>query len=130
MALLFDLAPGGVYQAGAVTRAAGELLPHRFTLTALTTRESVRTAVCFLWHWSVGFPPLGVTQHPALRSPDFPPAALPRPATVWPSLAHGRVYRLFPRALRRSAYSGLTAHARTTALRASLSTRSFSGSPL
>jgi len=32
-------------------------------------------AVYFLWHWSVGFPPLGVTQHPALRSPDFPPAA-------------------------------------------------------
>ena len=34
IALLFDLAPGGVYRAGAVTRAAGELLPHRFTLTA------------------------------------------------------------------------------------------------
>jgi len=52
-----------------------------------------RTAVCFLWHWSVGFPPLGVTQHPALWSPDFPPAALPRPATVRPSLAHRWVYR-------------------------------------
>ena len=34
IALLFGLAPGGVYRAGAVTRAAGELLPHRFTLTA------------------------------------------------------------------------------------------------
>ena len=27
------LAPGGVYQATPVTRGAGELLPHRFTLT-------------------------------------------------------------------------------------------------
>src|SRR3990172_8482331 len=34
-ALLFGLAPGGVCRADAVTRAAGELLPHRFTLTAL-----------------------------------------------------------------------------------------------
>ena len=37
IALLFGLAPGGVCQAGAVTRAAGELLPHRFTLTALAS---------------------------------------------------------------------------------------------
>ena len=35
IALLLGLAPGGVYRAGAVTHAAGELLPHRFTLTAL-----------------------------------------------------------------------------------------------
>jgi hypothetical protein len=34
------------------------------------------------WHWSVGLPPLGVTQHPALWSPDFPPAASPRPAII------------------------------------------------
>jgi len=26
---------------------------------------------------SVGLPPLGVTQHPALWSPDFPPVTLP-----------------------------------------------------
>ena len=45
IALLFGLAPGGVYRAGPVTRAAGELLPHRFTLTA-----RYRAAVCFLWH--------------------------------------------------------------------------------
>lgn len=32
--LLFDLAPGGVCQASSVARTAGELLPHRFTLTA------------------------------------------------------------------------------------------------
>ena len=69
IALLLGLAPGGVYRAGAVTRVAGELLPHRFTLTV-----RYRAAVCFLWHWSVGLPPLAVSQHPALRSPDFPPA--------------------------------------------------------
>jgi len=34
----------------------------------------VKAAVCSLWHWSVGSPPLAVSQHPALRSPDFPPA--------------------------------------------------------
>ncbi len=41
-ALLFGLAPGGVYLAGPVTRTAGELLPHRFTLTCpLRGRRSV-----------------------------------------------------------------------------------------
>jgi hypothetical protein len=80
IALLFGLAPGGVCLADAVTRAAGELLPHRFTLTALR-RRYVSVAL------SVGSPPLAVSQHPALRSPDFPPAVLPRPATVRSSLA-------------------------------------------
>ena len=32
-AILFDLAPDGVYLASQVTLASGELLPHRFTLT-------------------------------------------------------------------------------------------------
>jgi hypothetical protein len=32
--LLFGLAPDGVYPAGSVTRTAGALLPHRFTLTS------------------------------------------------------------------------------------------------
>src|SRR5262249_56078644 len=40
-----------------------------------------------------GVSPLGVTQHPALRSPDFPPAASPRPATVQPSLAQPQYSR-------------------------------------
>src|SRR5687767_6508997 len=31
---LLGLAPGGACRAGAVTRAAGALLPHRFTLTS------------------------------------------------------------------------------------------------
>jgi len=72
-----------------------------------------RTAVCFLWHWSVGFPPLAVSQHPALWSPDFPPAALPRPATVQPSLAHPRVYRAGDRRTRATAQPGAGPRGRT-----------------
>ena len=45
---VFDLAPGGVYQATAVARGAGALLPHRFTLTC--ARLPGPSAVCFLWH--------------------------------------------------------------------------------
>src|SRR6267378_8306064 len=89
IALLFGLAPGGVCLADAVTRAAGELLPHRFTLTALR-RRYVSVAL------SVGSPPLAVSQHPALRSPDFPPAVLPRPATVRSSLARSLSIALRP----------------------------------
>ena len=47
-----DLAPGGVYQAAAVTCGAGGLLHRRFTLTPRTRRE----AVCFLWHCPAGHP--------------------------------------------------------------------------
>src|SRR3954453_21028801 len=49
---LLDLAPGGGYRAPPVTRRAGGLLHHRFTLTALLGR----TAVCFLWHCPAGHP--------------------------------------------------------------------------
>jgi len=73
MALLFDLAPGGVCRADAVTHVAGELLPHRFTLTAFHSDEERKDGGLLSVALSVGFPPLGVTQHPALRSPDFPP---------------------------------------------------------
>ena len=41
---LLGLAPGGACRAEPVTRLAGELLPHRFTLTA-------RAAVCSLWRF-------------------------------------------------------------------------------
>ena len=44
---LFDLAPGGVCLARLVAQPAGELLPHRFTLTARKARE----AVYFLLHF-------------------------------------------------------------------------------
>ena len=49
--------------------AAGELLPHHFTLTCRGKRY-VSVAL------SVGLPLLGVTQHPARWSPDFPPRVL------------------------------------------------------
>lgn len=49
---LFGLAPGGVCRAEPVTRSAGELLPHRFTLTRPFGASPSRTsAVCFLWHF-------------------------------------------------------------------------------
>src|SRR5450755_4270499 len=44
---LLDLAPGGVYLAVPVTRDAGGLLHHRFTLTGAPEGWP---AVCFLWH--------------------------------------------------------------------------------
>ena len=47
-----DLAPGGVYQAAAVTCSAGGLLHRRFTLTGLANQP----AVCFLWHCPAGHP--------------------------------------------------------------------------
>ena len=50
---LSGLAPGGVYRADPVTRIAGGLLHHRFTLTATT---EVVEAVCFLWHCPAGHP--------------------------------------------------------------------------
>ncbi len=50
--------------------AAGELLPHHFTLARplLVTRDERCVSVAL----SVGLPLLGVTQHPARRSSDFP----------------------------------------------------------
>ncbi len=48
---------------------AGELLPHHFTLTQFNIERYVSVAL------SVGLPLLGVTQHPARQSPDFPPPA-------------------------------------------------------
>src|SRR5207244_10623294 len=91
---------------------------HPYPLAPLSCTD--QTAVCFLWHWSVGFPPLGVTQHPALRSPDFPPAASPRPATVQPSLALSQYSRLRGCGRRRQP---------AIAPRARASTRSFMTSP-
>ena len=45
-ALLFGLAPGGVYLASNVTTGAGELLPHPFTLTARNQGFPRRFAFC------------------------------------------------------------------------------------
>lgn len=69
-ALLFGFAPDGVYLAPDVTTGTGELLPHRFTLTpAPATPAPGRFAFCGT---VLPLPRLGVTQHPALWSPDFP----------------------------------------------------------
>ena len=48
-ALLFGLAPSGVCRASDVTIGAGELLPHRFTLTP--ENGPLPGVVCFLWHF-------------------------------------------------------------------------------
>ena len=53
--ILLDLAPGGVYLAAPVTRNAGGLLHHRFTLTGQWP------AVCFLWHCPASHPGLPLT---------------------------------------------------------------------
>ncbi len=72
---LFGLAPGGVCQARPVTRPAGELLPHRFTLTCGSKRLHALNHVGGLLSAALSLPlrAVGVTHHHALRSPDFPP---------------------------------------------------------
>jgi hypothetical protein len=54
---LLGLASGGVCLATPVTRNAGALLPHRFTLT------TAKVAVCFLWHFPASYLglPLAIT---------------------------------------------------------------------
>ena len=71
VALLSYLAllPGGVYLAEQVTLPAGELLPHRFTLT---TQPEGPFGGLFSVALSLAFRPVGVTDHPVLKSPDFP----------------------------------------------------------
>jgi len=75
-ALLFGLAPGGVCRAGPVARTAGELLPHRFTLTRLAAGGLLSVAL------SLRLPSLDVIQHPALWSSDFPPVSRGKPAVA------------------------------------------------
>ena len=66
---LSGLAPGGVYLAAPVARRAGGLLHHRFTLTSAAQGSP---GGLFSVALACGFPRVGVTHHPALRSPDFP----------------------------------------------------------
>ena len=58
----------------------GALLPHHFTLTGSVYD---RTSGIFSVALSMGSRPPGVTWHPALWSPDFPPRL--RGATAWPT---------------------------------------------
>ena len=86
--LLLGLAPGGVYLARRVTPPAGALLPHRFTLAKgqQIDKDSPPSGGLLSAALSLAFRPVGVTDHPVLWSPDFPPAAAalrqPQPATV------------------------------------------------
>ncbi len=90
---LLGLAPNGVYRARPVARPAGELLPHRFTLTNRENPVGGLLSVAL----SLALRPVGVTHHCVLRSPDFPPAkisALPFgthrswPAIIWSAPVH------------------------------------------
>jgi len=65
---LFGLAPGGVYLAASCYQLRGALLPHHFTLTGIKDAGGILSVAL-----SVGSRPPGVTWHPALWSPDFPP---------------------------------------------------------
>ena len=69
---LFGLAPDGVYQARPVTRPAGELLPHLFTLTSRPEPAGGLFSVAL----SLALRLVGVTHHRILRSPDFPLAKI------------------------------------------------------
>ena len=79
---LFGLAPGGVYPATGVT--TGAVRSYR-TISPLPRR--CRRGGIFSVALSVGSRPPGVTWHPALWSPDFPPCRRQRrgTATVWPT---------------------------------------------
>ena len=70
--LLFGLAPDGVYQARPFTRPAGELLPHRFTLTSRQEPAGGLFSVAL----SLTLLLVGVTHNRILRSPDFPLARM------------------------------------------------------
>jgi hypothetical protein len=80
---LSGLAPGGVCRAARVAPGAGALLPHRFTL-ACAGHPAIGGLLSVAL--SCGSPRLGVTQHPALRSPDVPRTG--PPLSRWP--ARGR----------------------------------------
>jgi len=84
--LLFGLAPDGVYRAANRCRTRGALLPHPFTLAGPVIRVLGGLLSVAL---SVGSRPPGVTWHPALWSPDFPPCPQASTATAWPTPSAG-----------------------------------------
>ena len=90
--LLFGLAPDRVYQAFPVTRETGELLPHLFTLTPIDSKNAYPRGGIFSVALSLGSPPVAVSDHPALRSSDFPPARKTGPAITRPALIYNNNY--------------------------------------
>ena len=87
MRQLSGLAPDEVYLADSVTRVAGGLLHHRFTLTAFA-------AVCFLLHFLAGYPEWALPTvmlfgartflkiSPAIAWPTHPESSLRQPKTT------------------------------------------------
>ena len=83
VAPLFDLAPGGVYPATAVTNSAVRSY-HTFSPLPLKKIKGGIFSVAL----SVGSRLPGITWHPAHWSPDFPPLyPKDKTATVQPTLA-------------------------------------------
>ena len=74
---LFGLAPRGVFPVPPCHHDGGALLPHLFTLATRGVTPA-SSAVSLSVALSLGSPPLAVSQHAALRSPDFPPRLLRR----------------------------------------------------
>ena len=85
LAFPVDLAPDEVYLAGPITRAAGGLLHHRFTLTPGPSINQRTSGGLLSVALSRGLLRVGVTHRPALWSPDVPRRALLRDATVLPT---------------------------------------------
>jgi hypothetical protein len=85
---LLDLAPGGVYLAAAVTRGAGGLLHHRFTLT---DSARGRPAVCFLWHCPAAHAGLPLTTTLSCGARTFLDG--PAPCGANPTRPPGRLIR-------------------------------------
>ena len=73
---LFGLAPGGVYPASPVTGAAVRSYRTFSPLPLDSALAGLARGGMFSVALSLGSPPVGVTDHPALRSPDFPPRSL------------------------------------------------------
>src|SRR5262249_3325687 len=123
IAPLFGLAPGGVCRASAVTRAAGELLPHRFTLTAPPPfRAQTERRVLFFVTRPRGAPPWALSstlpcgartflppRHRGRRSPGL----LWRRSSIADRIVDGRISRRSRRARgRRRGCSGRRPHDR------------------
>ncbi len=66
-ALLYGLAPGGVYPAASVTEDAVR------SYRTLSPLPAEKRAVCFLWHFPWGRPRRGLPGTVSMWSPDFPP---------------------------------------------------------
>src|ERR1700687_3011436 len=91
-ALLFGLAPGGVCLAGRSPGRRWALTPPFHPCPTAPLRRSERPGGVISVALSFGSPRLGVTQRPALWSPDFPPTLIhlsavtrpPRPGSSLP----------------------------------------------